>query len=126
LAAQKNGSNKLKNFFVGLISFKKNSNHNKHLEKKPALKQSTSLNNQISVRLDERRSSKDFNELIFVEDFSQIEIIEHTDLKHRFLTVKNKDLRLFKEYRNQSIKNADEFRYKIYFVYFFGSYNSIY
>jgi hypothetical protein len=107
MVAHKTGTNKLKNFFVSLISLKKNSDHNK---KKPTLKQSTSLNNQIKVKFDERRSNIDFDDLIFIEDFSQIEITEHTDLKHRFLTVKNKDLRLFKEYRSQFVKNVDEFR----------------
>ena len=42
-----------------------------------------------------------------------IVIVEKTDLKHRFLTVKNKNPDLFKDYReNQTIKSLEEFRLK--------------
>ena len=38
-------------------------------------------------------------------------VIEKTDLSHRFLTVKNKDPNLFKDYKeNEMIKNAEELR----------------
>lgn len=37
-------------------------------------------------------------------------IVEETDLKHPFLTVKNRDSNLFEDYRKTCIKTPDQFR----------------
>ena len=61
------------------------------------------------TKLSKKQEIKKQNDVQIVKN---IVIVEKTDLKHRFLTVKNKNLDLFKDYRdNQCLKTVDELRY---------------
>lgn len=77
----------VKSFFKNLINFTKFSDKRKN----------------------NANDSKTKNEKINI--VKTVVIVEKTDLKHRFLTVKNKNLDLFNDYRNNhAIKTLDEFR----------------
>ena len=85
--AQKESGRGVRNFFRNLI-------HNNRFK-------STGRKNDEAR--EEKREEKVIKEYV---------IIEKTDLDHRFLTVKNKDSSLFKDYINtQLISNLDELKY---------------
>ena len=109
-SSKTNGA-KIKEFFFGLFKFKTNATKSKckSLEKSPSY---------MDFRISEMRKKQndDLFDLNHINDFSQYEIIEHTDLTHPFLTIKNKNLSLFENYQNQFIRNQDEFRFFFKFL----------
>ena len=96
----------VRNFFKNLFS-KKNSKSSANLSKKDEsiqLKKNMPKTNEATNNIDSPKK-----DLTDAESNSPV-IIESLNMLHPFLTVKNKDLSLFQEYRDTFVKTQEEFR----------------
>jgi hypothetical protein len=116
--ADRNG---VKEYFKSLFQFRKRENHLKLQQpENPTSKIKNQHKNESSQAIQECKSNEALSDEIIQEEKIQLEVVEHTDLPHRFLTVKNKDIMFFDDYRKRCIKNSEQFKLFLFYVFYFS------
>lgn len=108
--------NGLKAYFKTLFQIKKKDNGLKQLETQPD-KTNDKAKNDSSTTIQESQCNEAIQDENIQVKIVEPEVVEHTDLPHRFLTVKNKDPMFFEDYRKNCIKTSEQFKFFPFYIF---------